>query len=55
MSLCFQSWIKLRFAFLVICFPCCVLGLIPIFVVFLVSDINNQHKRSALLEFNFLD
>jgi hypothetical protein len=37
--LCFQYWIRLRLAFLVICFPCCVFDLFHVFVVFCVHDI----------------
>ncbi len=40
MSLCFQSWIRLRLAFLVICFPCCVLCLVPILIIFHAHDMN---------------
>jgi hypothetical protein len=42
MSLCFQFWIKFRLAFLVFCFPCYVLGLVLVIVVFHARDINTS-------------
>jgi hypothetical protein len=38
MSLCFQSWIEVRLAFIVSCFPCCVFGLVLVLVVFHACD-----------------
>jgi hypothetical protein len=54
MFLCFQCWIRLRPTFLVICFPCCVLGLIPILVNFHARDSLNKLPSSLRLFLSLL-
>jgi hypothetical protein len=50
-----QSLIRLKLTFLVIFFPCCILGLILIFIIFHAHDkINVEHIKSNVRSYLYL-